>query len=184
MNKTGNIILKLLGDRVLFIVASFIFLFPLTAMMTLLFPWPNETQISVYTLFTMIPYLSLVYTDMWLYGKWEHHEPNVKRTVLKVAINEIGTIVFLLWMLLAAGGSAGMALLSKIIYSIWTGPFSAGQVLMLLGIKEYTLPVFCLIAPLTAEILVAFWGYYLGLKGLIPMNIVRKKLGLRLIDRK
>lgn len=185
MNRQGNLILKLLGDRVLFIVASFIFLIPLTSMMTWLFPWNRETMVWVYTIFAGIPYLSILYLDMWLYGKWEKHEPNVPHMLRKLAINESGVVLMLMLMAILGNMQHVLgAFLSKAAYIIVTGPFSAAQLLMLMAEVNYTLPWFWWIAPLVLEIAVALIGYFLGRRECIPMNYVRKKLGLSLIDRK
>ena len=185
MNRQGNLTLKLLGDRVLFIVAAFIFLIPLTAMMTWLFPWNKQTMVWVYTIFGSIPYLSIVYLDMWLYGKWEKHEPNVPGMLKKLAFNESGVILMLVFMAVMGNTQKVLwAFLSKAIYIIMTGPFSAAQLLMLMGEVDYALPWFWWVAPLVLEIAVALIGYFLGRRECIPMNYVRKKLGIRMIDRK
>lgn len=185
MNKQGNLIGKLLGERVLFIVASFIFLIPLTSMMTWLFPWSRQTMVWVYTIFGSIPYLSIIYLDMWLYGKWEKHEPNVPSMFKKLAVNESGVVLMLVWMAVMGNTQNALwAFLSKAVYIIITGPFSAAQILMLMAEGNYTLPWFWWVAPLVLEIIVALGGYFLGRRECIPMNYVRKKLGIRLIDRK
>lgn len=138
--------LKLIGDRVLFIVVSFIFMVPLTFLST-------KYNGIIYSFLTAAPYLSLIYYDMWDLGHKEGTNAKALKGLRYVLISEIPTAIILFFYLISHNA------LTRIIYIIWMGPFCGTAVNTALGLNGF-LPIY-IIAPVL-EIGIASAAYALG----------------------
>lgn len=173
MNKNlYKVPLKLTGDRVLFIVITWIFSVTLSVALDFLLGGQKYIGI-IYSIITSIPYLSLIYYEAFDVGQRERNKEtsSIKNASFYCLIWQIPSLIFFILYLISFVTSISTDTVKNLFSGIWLSPFigprgaSANESANLL---QYII------------FMAVEWGfflvsYYLGMKDIVLIKAKKKK---------
>ncbi|MBQ2940702.1 MAG: hypothetical protein IJD97_00550 [Clostridia bacterium] len=173
MNKNlYKIPLKLTGDRLLFIIITWVFSVTLTVVLDFI-TGGNSFAIGIYySIVTAIPYLMLIYYEAFDAGHLERvkESASMKNAFLYCLIWQSPSLIFFALYLLSFAGLLSTPITSWLVGGIWLAPF--------MGPRWNTLENANLIQYI---IFIALeWGfflvsYYMGMKDIVLIKPKKKK---------
>lgn len=172
MNKNlYKIPLKMTGNRILFIVITWVFSVTLTVVLDLL---TGGNNIGIYySIATSIPYLMLIYYEAFDAGHLERNKEtaSVKNAFLYCLFWQIPSLIFFCLYLLSFISPLSTGLISNLFGGIWLAPFIGPR-----GISaNENSNIIQFIIFMAAE-----WGfflvsYYMGMKDIVLIKPKKKK---------
>lgn len=171
MNDNFRLPLKLAGDRLLFIVVTWIFSVTLSVFLALITTGAN---IGIYySVISAIPYTMLIYYEAYEFGSREagQNTASLKKGAIRLLIWQLPSLVLLLIYIIGALGAFNPAPLGKVIGGIYFAPYMGPR-----GISPSTasniiqFSIFILIE--SAAFMAA---YILGMKDIVLIKKKKKK---------
>lgn len=160
--------LKLFGDRVLFIVVTWVFSVTLSVFLNLITPGVN---IGVYySVITAIPYTMLIYYEVYDVASHESGQniASMKTAGIRLLIWQLPTVLFLIFYIIGALGAFNPSPLGKIFGGIYLAPYIGPRgISESVGINILQFFIFALLE--SAVFIVSYW---LGMNDIV---LIKKK---------
>ncbi len=173
MNKNlYKVPLKLTGDRVLFIVITFVYSISLSPVLDFILGGQKYIGI-VFSILTSIPYLSLIYYEAFDVGQRERNKEtaSLKNAFLYCLIWQIPSLIFFVLYILSFNTSLSTDVIKNIFSGIWLAPFIGPRGA---STSEFSNTVQYIV------FMAVEWGfflvsYYLGMKDIVLLKSKKKK---------
>lgn len=163
--------LKLWGDRILFIVVTWIFSVTLSVFLELITSGDN---IGIYySVLTSIPYTMLIYYEAFDAGNRERNSSaaSLKSAAKRLFIWQLPAIIFYILYLIAAFGAFNPETVGKIFGGIYLAPYIGPRgISSSVGINLVQFALFMLL-----ESFVFILSYYFGMKDIVLIKKKKKK---------
>lgn len=173
MKKTLRLPLKLFGDRLLFIVVTWVFSLALSIFLSFIIS-PQNIGV-IYSVLTSIPYISLIYYESYDAGSIESGQgkASLKSAFLRLFIWQVPSLILFFLYLISLSGALDSSITGFIFGGIYLAPFIGPRGISLnpaLNILQFVL--FILLESLTFVI-----SYYLGMKNIVFLKGKQKSSG-------
>lgn len=164
--------LKLTGDRLLFIVITWVFAVTLSVFLSLIFPNGMAHIGLIYSILTALPYIALIYYEVYEAGSHDASAAcaSMKSAVFRCLIWQAPSLMMLLFYLVSLKTVLSTELINFLLGSLWLAPFIGPR-----GVSDAafvnTVQYVVFILLETAMFLIS---YYLGMKDIV---LIKKQKG-------
>lgn len=164
--------LRLTGDRVLFIIVTWIF--SVTLSVFLHFFIKNGADVGlIYSVLTALPYVALIYYEVYDFGSRDSGKgiASMRRAVTNCLLWQIPSLIFFLLYLISFISPISTRLIDGLFAGIWLAPFIGPR-----GASETeTVNLIQYLVFMGLEWFMFLISYYLGMKDIVLIKTKPKK---------